>query len=164
MATLMRVRALAPRAAPAPRGLPRRARARQTTFPPKRKERTLSPALRAVFDPNQASHEHGQYKYDQAAAHGQQQATNVYHEPVGASPNQAHAQRRAAQARCFCELAPGGGASAGCGGDHARRTAQARCFCELASTEPGPAAGSGFRSVAERALNVGGRARCTAAT
>ena len=43
-----------------------------------------------MFDPNQASHEHGQYKYDQAAAHGQQQATNVYHEPVGASPNQAH--------------------------------------------------------------------------
>ena len=94
MATLMRVRALAPRAAPAPRGLPRRARARQTTFPPKRKERTLSPALRAVFDSNQASHEHGQYKYDQAAAQGQQQAhsqaTNVYHQPVGANPNQAH--------------------------------------------------------------------------
>ena len=90
MATLTCVRALAPRGAPAARGLPRRARAPKTSFPPKRTERTRSPALRAVFDPNQASHEHGQYKYDQATAHDQQQATNVYHEPVGASPNQAH--------------------------------------------------------------------------
>ena len=94
MATLAHVRALAPRAAPEPRGLPRRARARPTSFPPKPKERTRSPALRAVFDPNQASHERAQYKYDQATAHGQTQAhaqrTNVYHEPVGANPNQAH--------------------------------------------------------------------------
>jgi hypothetical protein len=48
-----------------------------------------------VFDPNQASHERAQYKYDQATAGaGQTQAhaqrTNVYHEPVGANPNQAH--------------------------------------------------------------------------
>ena len=94
MATLMSIWALAPRSAPAPCGLPRRSRARQTSFPRKQKERTRSPALRAVSDPHQASHEHGQYKYDQAAAQGQQQghsqATNVYHEPVGANPNQAH--------------------------------------------------------------------------
>ena len=94
MATLTHVRALAPRAAPEPRGLPRRARARPTSFPPKPKERTRSPALRAVFDPNQASHERAQYKYDQATAQGQTQAhaqrTNVYHEPVGANLNQAH--------------------------------------------------------------------------